>query len=166
MPGPLAKYALINAKLRARISKILPDDLFHQLARAPSLDAALVLLRETPFADLEENYSTTGDLKQTELQLLKDEIALYRNIRKHLHPNSKQLVDALLTQFEIDNLKNAIRIYFDRKIRKRSVDAHIHYILLDPIIHEIPIDIILNADNFDEIAGGHRSKTLDLQDRL
>jgi len=153
MPGPLSKYALINAKLRARISKILPDDLFHQLARAPSLDAALVLLRETPFAGLEENYSTTGDLKQTELQLLKDEIDLYRNIRKHLHPNSKQLTDALLTRFEIDNLKNAIRIYFDRNIRKRSVDAHIHYILLDPIIHEMPIDIILNADNFDEIAG-------------
>ena len=64
-----------------------------------------------------------------------------------------ELVDALLSRFEIDNLKNAIRIYFDRKIRNRSVDPETHYIVYDRIIHDIPIDIILNADSFDEIAG-------------
>ena len=127
--------------------------MFDQLAKAPSLDDALALLRETPFAGLEEIYSRTGDLKQAELELLKNEIELYRNIRQYLHHNSMVLVDALLTQFEIDNLKNAIRIYFNRKIRKRSDDISIHYILYDRIIHEIPIDIILNAENFDEIAG-------------
>jgi V/A-type H+-transporting ATPase subunit C len=153
MAGPLSKYSFINAKLRARISKILPDDTFSQLAKAPSLDEAFAFLRETPFAGLEEIYSGTGDLKQAELELLKNEIELYRNIRQHLHHNSMELVDALLTQFEIDNLKNAIRIYFDRKIRKRSVETGIHYVLYDRIIHEIPIDIILNAENFDEIAG-------------
>ena len=153
MARPLSKYSFINAKLRARISKILPDEMFDQLAKAPSLDEALALLRETPFAGLEEIYSRTGDLKQAELELLKNEIELYRNIRQYLHHNSMELVDALLTQFEIDNLKNAIRIYFNRKIRKRSDDISIHYILYDRIIHEMPIDIILNAENFDEIAG-------------
>ena len=153
MARPLSKYSFINAKLRARISKILPDEMFDQLAKAPSLDEALALLRETPFAGLEEIYSRTGDLKQAELELLKNEIQLYRNIRQYVHHNSMELVDALLTQFEIDNLKNAIRIYFNRKIRKRSDDISIHYILYDRIIHEIPIDIILNAENFDEIAG-------------
>jgi vacuolar-type H+-ATPase subunit C/Vma6 len=153
MARPLSKYSFINAKLRARISKILPDEMFDQLAKAPSLDEALALLQETPFAGLEEIYSRTGDLKQAELELLKNEIELYRNIRQYLHHNSMELVDALLTQFEIDNLKNAIRIYFNRKIRKRSDDISIHYILYDRIIHEIPIDIILNAENFDEIAG-------------
>jgi vacuolar-type H+-ATPase subunit C/Vma6 len=153
MASPLSKYSFINAKLRARISKILPDEMFKELAQAPSLDAALALLRDTPFAGLEEVYSTTGDLKQAELELLKNEIELYRNIRKYLHRNSAELVDALLSQFEIDNLKNAIRIYFDRKIRKRSAETGIHYILYDRIIHPIPIDIIVNAENFDEIAG-------------
>ncbi len=153
MAHPLSKYSFINAKLRARISKILPDEMFDQLAKAPSLDDALALLRDTPFAGLEEIYSRTGDLKQAELELLKNEIELYRNIRQYLHHNSMELVDALLTQFEIDNLKNAIRIYFNRKIRKRSDDISIHYILYDRIIHEMPIDIILNAENFDEIAG-------------
>ena len=153
MARPLSKYSFINAKLRARISKILPDEMFDQLAKAPSLDDALALLRETPFAVLEDIYSRTGDLKQAELELLKNEIELYRNIRQYLHHNPMELVDALLTQFEIDNLKNAIRIYFNRKIRKRSDDISIHYILYDRIIHEMPIDIILNAENFDEIAG-------------
>jgi V/A-type H+-transporting ATPase subunit C len=150
---PLSKYSFINAKLRARISKILPEETFLQLAKAPFLDEALAMLRDTPFAQLEEIYSTTGDLKQAELELLRNEIDLYRNIKAHLHKNSLQLVDALLYQFEIENLKNAIRIYFDRKIRKRSVEASIHYVLYDRIIHDIPIDIIINADGFDEITG-------------
>ncbi len=153
MAGPLSKYALINAKLRARISKILPDEVFGQLAKAPSLDAALALLRDSVFADLEHIYAATGDLKSAELDLLKREIELYRGIRKHLHPGTKELVDALLAQFEIDNLKNAIRIYFDRKIRKRSVDDRTHYVLHEPIVHDLPMDAILNAEGFDEIAG-------------
>ena len=153
MASPLSKYSFINAKLRARISKILPDDVFEELAKSPSLEAALALLKDTPFARLEEIYSTTGDLKQAELELLKSEIELYRNIKQYLHQNSMDLVDALLNQFEIDNLKNAIRIYFDRKIRKRSGDAGIHYILYERIIHDIPVDVIVNAETFEEIAG-------------
>jgi len=153
MASPLSKYSFINAKLRARISKILSEETFNQLAKAPFLDETLALLRQTSFAGLEEIYSATGDLKQAELELLKNEIDLYRNIKKYLHPNSIDLVDALLYRFEIDNLKNAIRIYFDRKIRKRSVDKNIYYILYERIINDIPFDIILNAENFDEIAG-------------
>lgn len=153
MAGSLSKYAFINAKLRARISKSLPDTRFEELVKAPSLDAALALLRDTSFAGLEEIYSKTGDLKQAELELLKSEIELYRNIRQYLQHSSAGLVDALLTQFEIDNLKNAIRIYFDRKIRKRSVDSGVHYIIYDNIIHDIAYDVIVNAENFNEIAG-------------
>ena len=44
MAGVLSKYSFVNAKLRARISKILPDSTFSQLAKAPSLEAALALL--------------------------------------------------------------------------------------------------------------------------
>ncbi|MDH3981906.1 MAG: V-type ATPase subunit, partial [Kiritimatiellaceae bacterium] len=153
MTDPLSKYALINAKLRARISKILPEELFHQLAHTTSLDATLALLRETPFAGLEEIYSRTGDLKQVELQLLRNEIMLYRNVKKHLHSQSTPLINALLYQFEIDNLKNALRIYFDQTIRGRTVDATPLYVLYDPIVHNLPIDLICNAQNFDEVSG-------------
>ncbi len=153
MAGLLSKYAFINAKLRARISKILPDSVFEQLAKAPSLDAALALLREGPFASLEQTYTNTGDLKLAELELLKEEIELYRGIRMELHADTRVLVEALLTHFEIDNLKNAIRLYFDRKIRGRSAEVGAHYVLYERIIHAIPIDLVINAGNFDEIAG-------------
>jgi V/A-type H+-transporting ATPase subunit C len=149
----LSKYAFINAKLRGRISKILQDEMFERLIKAPSLDAALDILRETPFAELQEIYSSTGDLKKGELELLKKEIELYINIKQYIHQDSVELVNALLYQFEIENLKNAIRIYFDRKIRNCTTDPNIHYILYKTIIHDIPIDIIINAQNFDEIAG-------------
>jgi len=59
----------------------------------------------------------------------------------------------LLSQFEIDNLKNAIRIYFDRKVRGHVDESAAHYILYEPILHSIPMDIIVNARSFDEIAG-------------
>ncbi len=153
MGGSLSKYSLINAKLRARISNIVSDEVLRQLAGAPSVEAALALLRETPFAGLEETYSGTGDLRMAELELLKAEIELYRNIKQYLGSDSIEFIDALLTQFEIDNLKNAIRIFFDRKIRSRPGDSSIHYILYEHIIHDIPIDIVVNAENFDEIAG-------------
>ncbi len=54
MARPLSKYSFINAKLRARISKILSDDIFDELVKAPSLEAAMAFLRDTPFAGLEE----------------------------------------------------------------------------------------------------------------
>jgi V/A-type H+/Na+-transporting ATPase subunit C len=153
MSGSLSKYAFVNAKLRARISQILPDELFEQLAKAPSLDAALAILRDTSFANLERTYSSTGDLKLAELELLKNEISLYRNVRQFVHPDCLELVDALLSQFEIDNLKNAIRIFFDRVIRKRPADTAEHYILHERILHDIPFDVVVNASSFEEIAG-------------
>jgi len=153
MASSLSKYAFINAKLRARISQIQPRELFSQMAHAPSIDAALALLRDTPFASLEDTYAKTGDLRLAELELLKGEIELYRGLRHYLHPNSLGLVEALLTQFEVDNVKNAIRVFFDRVVRKRSVDASMHYILYDPIIHTLPMDIIINAGSLEEIAG-------------
>jgi V/A-type H+-transporting ATPase subunit C len=153
MASSLSKYAFINAKLRARISQILPADMFSQMAHAQSIDAALALLRGTAFASLEGIYAKTGDLRVAELELLKDEIELYRGLRSYLHPNSLLLVDALLTQFEVDNIKNAIRVFFDRVVRQRAVDASMHYILYDPIILALPMDAIVNANSLDEIAG-------------
>ncbi len=152
MAGALAKYSFINAKLRARMSKILPDELFHELAKSPGLEEALAALRSTPFARLEEVYSSTGDIKQAELELLKDEIEVYKDIRK-CQSGSAEIINALLYQFEIDNLKNAIRLYFERKIRNRSIDDSVHYILYNRIIHNIPFDVIVNANSFEEIAG-------------
>lgn len=152
MADRLSKYAFINAKLRARISKILPSEVFSELARASSLESMLAMLRETGFQELESAYVATGDIKQVELKLIEHEIDLYRELRRHVHQSTVAFVDALLVRYEIDNLKNAIRVFFDHVVRGREMEPGSEYILYKPIIHALPIDRILYAESFDEIA--------------
>ncbi|MBN2131157.1 MAG: V-type ATPase subunit, partial [Sedimentisphaerales bacterium] len=153
MADRLSKYAFINAKLRARISKILPTEFFGELARATSLESMLAMLRETSYGELEGVYVATGDLKQVELKLIEYEIDLYRELRKCLHRDTIEFVDALLVRYEIDNLKNAIRVFFDHVVRGRAMEPGSEYVLYEPIIHSMPIDKILYAESFDEVGG-------------
>jgi len=74
MTSPLRRYAFINAKLRARISKLIPENTFQRMIKSHSLEEALVILKDTPYSILEEIYQKTGDLKLGELELLKAEI--------------------------------------------------------------------------------------------
>jgi V/A-type H+-transporting ATPase subunit C len=152
MVTPIRKYAFINAKLRARISKLLPDSLLVQMTRAYSLQEALSLLRDTPYSTLDDIYRKTGDLKLGELELLKDEIRVYTEVEKYAQDDTLVMIQAFLSLYEIENLKNALRIFFDRKIRRREVDTAVLYLLKDPILHDIPIDLIINAENLGEIA--------------
>lgn len=152
MAGPLTKYAFINAKIRARISKLLSEETLRQIATAGSVDEALVLLRDTSFDILEEIYTKSGDLKLAELELLKSEIEVYGTIAKYVRDEILEFVRSLLLRFEMDNLKNALRIFFDGKIRKRNVEDAVHYILYDNIVNIINIDAIINAENLGDIA--------------
>ena len=152
MAGALTKYAFINAKLRARISAMLGQEFWSQLIRTASLDAALAMLRDTDFACMETQYNQTGDIKLAELELLKREIGLYKSIRPYVHQNSRAIVDALLLEFEIDNLKNAVRLYFERTVTGRNDQSGLHYVLYEPIVHSLNMDAIVNAGDMDAVA--------------
>jgi len=147
----LNKYAFINAKLRARISMLIPDDAFQNMIKAGSIEEALAHLRATPFAFIEEIYKTSGDILQVEFELLKHEIAMYRDIHKYLHKQTGEFSNALLMGYEIENLKNALRISFEKNIKKNSDTPGSHYLLYDPVIHTIDIDTIISAPSFDQI---------------
>jgi V/A-type H+-transporting ATPase subunit C len=152
MATPLRKYAFVNAKLRARISKLLSEHTLLEMARVYSLEEALSLLRDTPYSILDDIYRKTGDLKLGEMELLKDEIGIYAEVQKYVLDDARAVVRALLQQYEIDNLKNSLRIYFDRKIRKRDIDTSFLYLIREKIVHVIPIERIVNAENFSEVA--------------
>jgi V/A-type H+-transporting ATPase subunit C len=151
MATAIRKYAFINAKLRARISKLLPDSLLVQMAGAYSLQEALSFLRDTPYGILDDIYRKTGDLKLGELELLRNEIRVFTEVEKYVQEDTLSIVQALLSLYEIENLKNAIRIFFDRKLRHREVDTAVFYLLRDTILHDIPIDLIINAENLEEV---------------
>jgi V/A-type H+-transporting ATPase subunit C len=151
MPGALKKYGFINAKLRARIGKILSEDFFQRMARSSSLTEAAALLRDTDFAVVESTYNKTGDLKMGELALIKREIDLYLEIVRLLEGGVAGFVRALSIRYEIENLKHALRLWFDRSVRNRSIQDSVGYIYRGAIYHSFDADEIINADDVEGV---------------
>jgi V/A-type H+-transporting ATPase subunit C len=151
MAGSVHTYAFINAKLRARISKLIPDSFFERIGAARSLTEALALLKETAYGIVSEIYEKTGDLKLGELELFGREVALYRELEKHLQGDLLDFLHALAVRFEVDIVKNALRLFFDRKVRGRSIDTAVHYLYREPILHDFSVDAVINAEEVDEI---------------
>ena len=147
----LKKYAFINAKLRARISKILGEDFFEQLIKAKSLHEALKILHNTAFQMLEEVYSSTGDLKLAEFELYKKEVDTYKDIEKFVTASTREMVMGLTRKYEIENLKAALRLWFDRVIRGRNIEAYTGYLYRDKLHYDLHVDQIINVDSIDAI---------------
>jgi V/A-type H+-transporting ATPase subunit C len=152
MAGPLKTYAFINAKLRTRISKILPQQFIRQLIHARSLAESIQMLEETDFAPLQKIYERTGDIKTVELELLKGELAIYLELESLVEEELQGFVGALTERFEIENLKNAFRLWFDRRVRGRNIEDALGYLLRRRIHHAIDLDGIINADTLEQAA--------------
>lgn len=152
MAGHVSRYAYINAKLRARISTMLPEAFFERMEEAYSLGDAFALLKETPYAALWEAYDRTGDLKAVELELLRLEIALYHDIGRHGDESVGELVAAIQLRHEILILKRALRLWFDRVVRGRPIDDALPYLFRDTICYQIEVDAIIAAGSIEEIA--------------
>jgi len=147
----LKKYSFINAKLRARISKILPEDTIKQMIHSHSISEAIQFLSETSYSIIESIYNKTGDLKLGELELFKQELNLFKEIEKYVQDEVLDFVTVLVDRYEIDNLKNAIRLWFDSKIRGRDIYQAMGYIYRGKIHYDFSIDKIINAGSVDEI---------------
>lgn len=152
MPGRLKAYAFINAKLRARLSKLLSEDFIEQMVRAPSFPEAIQLLRGTPFQAIEESYRLTGDLKLGELNLYRQEVAVHLEVEALIEGPARDFVHALVVRYEIEALKNALRVWFDRTVRGRDIESSVGYLYRDRIHHDLHVDGIINLDSLEEIA--------------
>ncbi len=148
----VGKYALINAKLRARISTMLSENFFSSLAKCRSLHEMLQTLRGSTFSDLADIYDRTGDLKMVELALYRKEAAVFGEMEPFLPPEAVPLTKAYEAGYEMENLKNALRLFFDHVIRKRDVGESLPYLMREQLVHAIPFDRIINAAGIDEIA--------------
>jgi len=151
MASQVKRYAFINAKLRARISKLLTEDLLERFVDAPTLKDALAYLRGTPYGLLEEIYNKTGDVKSCEFELFKQEVELYREIEGYMEGYVVAVVRALATSYEIENLKNALRCFFSRKIREQGGEEELEYLYKEKIIHEFDPVRVATAQNFTQI---------------
>lgn len=151
MAGVLKKYSFINAKLRARLSKILSPEFIGQMIRAASLPECIQLLAGTQYESVERIYNKTGDLKLAELELYKIEVALYTDVEKHVSGEVSQVVEALALQFETENLKNVLRLWFDRNVRGRDIDNTLGYLSREKVHHDLEIDSILGCKSLEEV---------------
>jgi V/A-type H+-transporting ATPase subunit C len=158
--------------LRARLAKLLEETLVDRLVDAPNLDDALILLRDTPYAAIESLYNRTGDLKTAELELFAEEISLYRDLEKYVDAEVEAMIRALALNYEIETLKNALRLFFDQTIRKRNIEESLALLYPHRIEHDLDPVQIAKADNLDtvvellerspygEIVGRHRESIL------
>jgi V/A-type H+-transporting ATPase subunit C len=151
MGQQLRTYGFINAKLRARISKIIAGDTLERMIKAPSVEEAFRIVSDTPFGVAGEVYAKTGNLKLAELEILKREIGLYLEIEKYIKGDTQEFVRTLASRFEIDNLKNALRLFFTRTQRKRPVEELSSYLVRERILYDIAVDEIIKSNSLDEI---------------
>ncbi len=154
MATALKRYAFINAKLRARISTLLPQDFIDQMIRAKSLTESIQLLKDTPYREAESVYGRTGDLKMAELELFKQELALFTEIGKYADREIQDFVAALLLRYEIENLKHTLRLWFDQRIRERNIAPLTGYLYRKRIIYPIKTDSLVNAESFEGLIEG------------
>ena len=145
MAGHVARYAYINAKLRARLSTMLPEEFFSRMEEAYSLGETLALLKDTRYSSLAEVFDKTGDIKAAELELFKKEISLYRELNRQAEATVGDLITAIELRYEILVLKRALRLWFDRIVRERSIDEAIGYLFREPICYPLDIDAIVSA---------------------
>lgn len=148
MASQVKRYAFINAKLRARISKLLSVDILERFVNAPTLHDALAHLRGTPYGLLEEIYNKTGDVKACEFELFKQEVKLYREIEGYMEGEVVDVVRALVTSYEIENLKNALRFFFTRRVKAQGREAELNYLYQEKIIHEFDPIRVATAQSF------------------
>jgi V/A-type H+-transporting ATPase subunit C len=151
MTSQVRRYAFINAKLRARLTKLLDEKVIDRIIEAPTIDDALLFLRGTSFSTLENLYNTTGDLKAGELELFRQEVHLYIELKKYVDGEVLEIVRALALNYEIETLKNALRLFFDRTVRGRSIDDQMRYLFTERIEHEIDMLKIAAAENLDRV---------------
>ena len=149
----VSDYAFINAKLRARIGIMRDTALFDEMIKSPSLTEAFAKLDGTRHQDLLEVYRKTGDLQQVELEMLEDEISIYREVESYLPTVPSSFISVLLEKIEVDNVKNVIRLWYSGAIRHHAISYRAAYLYKKEIVHSIDYDGAINAVSYHELLG-------------
>lgn len=151
MTWAVNKYGYINAKLRAQLSKRLRDDQFRNMINAGSLTEALQVLEGTEYGSAFDVYHETGDIKMVERELVRHEIDVLSKLRSSLDEDITGIIDSFLERYEIETLKDALRYWFDRNVRKRDVEDNVLYMLKEPILHDIDFTALVYAGGAEEV---------------
>ena len=144
--GPVGKYALVNAKVRARLSALLPPEAIARLADVRDLPEFYSMLGGTVYDKVLSRPEVSLDPRVAEKLLLEQEVQWHVELIKDLRGSSQKLVEIILEKYEIENLKAALRI----REGDRGVDD-LKYIIRKELPHSLPYQSIAEAATIEDV---------------
>ena len=147
MATAVSTYAFLNAKLRARIAALLDEEFLQSIGRTRSFVEAVGLLSGTAYGTAAEVYNRTGDVTLLELEIRRVEWATLFALRGRVPASIEVFTDALLGQLEVASLKQALRLWFERTVKRQPIDDKIAYLLRDGSSDGLRLEECVNADS-------------------
>ena len=151
MASKLATYGFINAKLRTRISKILKREELVSLLQAETNAEVVSLLQATEYRDAAAAFADTGDIRQVEATLLETEIHFFLDIGSKVPGAPGEFISALLIRYEVETLKRALRLWFERSVKQREIEGEAEYLYYG--FPRLQVEKVIQAQTLEEIAG-------------
>jgi len=151
VPGRAGTYGFVNAKIRSKLSSLLSERDYTALMKKGSLEETIDALRSTPYRDELSTYMQTGDIKSVEFALYIHEINTVKMVHEILHGPAADFVEALLLRYEVDMVKNALRLWFDRAVRGRSIAGATEYLYQESLLHPPNFTALVNASGEEEL---------------
>ena len=126
----VSRYGYVNAKLRARIGAMTSSSLLDSMIKAVNLSEAVSLLAGTRYDALNTVYAQTADLQLVELELFKMEINEHQDIISVLDAEPASFVTTMLEKSEVENIKNALRLWYSANILHHGISYRSAYIYI------------------------------------
>jgi vacuolar-type H+-ATPase subunit C/Vma6 len=144
--GPVSKYSLVNARIRSRLSALLPQERIARCAGARDLSEFYASLAGTVYEPVLSRPEVALDPRVAERLLVEQEVQWHAELVKDLRDPEQALVIALLEKYELENLKAALRI----REGDRSKDD-LKYIIRKNLPHSLPYQSIAEARSLEEV---------------
>lgn len=141
----LAKYAYLNAFLRAKLSERLGEDRLASLAGAADLAEAAGMLRETEYRRVSAAIDENAPLRTVEKTLAEIEIGRHRAILRHAGGEVAAFVFTLMELYDVQKVEQVIRIWKEKAWDERDA------IIAPAICRELPTEAMLKASSIEEI---------------
>jgi V/A-type H+-transporting ATPase subunit C len=151
MATKLTTYGYINAKLRTRLSKMLEDPELLTLLRAETTSEVLKLLENTDYYPAAATFADTGDLRLAEAMLFETEVNFFNDIGEQVKGEPGDFIATLVSRYEVETLKRAIRLWFEKRIKERDVGNEADYLYRG--FPRLRVEELLEAQSLEEIAG-------------
>ena len=153
----VSRYGYINAKLRARIGSMISSGIIDAMIKAPNLGEAVAVLSGTQYDELAQVYARSADLQQVELALFSREVEIQKDIIAALDARPAAFVSVLLEKSEIENIKNAVRLWYSAAALHHSISYRAAYVYRERIVNDIDWTRIVNALTYDDLVKAFHS---------